>query len=218
MKKFVIGCLLLILSFNSFAESNADLDIRSFEIPELELSVELSESSLKFEQPVLTIDYHVDHVETYGIDTSDPQIEMIALPTEADIRCVQQNIYYEARNQGPRGMQAVAEVTRNRMNDPRYPDSACGVVRQKRGGVCQFSWVCDARIKGEPRLHIEDELRAWEEAERIARKVLDGTIRERVVGNATHYHATYVNPAWARRIVRIARIGSHIFYHESLRN
>ncbi len=32
------------------------------------------------------------------------------------------------------------------------------------------------------------------------------------VGSATHYHATYVHPAWARSMKRVARIGDHIFY------
>ena len=32
------------------------------------------------------------------------------------------------------------------------------------------------------------------------------------VGSSTHYHATYVNPRWNRRMKRLGRIGLHIFY------
>jgi spore germination cell wall hydrolase CwlJ-like protein len=33
-----------------------------------------------------------------------------------------------------------------------------------------------------------------------------------LTGNATHYHTTEVNPRWARKLVRTARIGAHVFY------
>jgi len=31
---------------------------------------------------------------------------------------------------------------------------------------------------------------------------------------ATHFHATYVQPAWSKRMRRVTRIGEHIFYIE----
>ena len=32
------------------------------------------------------------------------------------------------------------------------------------------------------------------------------------IGNATHYHATYVLPYWASSVALIGRIGTHVFY------
>ncbi len=32
------------------------------------------------------------------------------------------------------------------------------------------------------------------------------------VGAATHYHATYVRPRWARTMNKVDKIGRHIFY------
>ncbi|WP_204312424.1 cell wall hydrolase, partial [Escherichia coli] len=32
------------------------------------------------------------------------------------------------------------------------------------------------------------------------------------VGHATHYHATYVRPWWARSMNRLQQIGVHVFY------
>ncbi len=32
------------------------------------------------------------------------------------------------------------------------------------------------------------------------------------VGSATHYHATYVHPRWARTMEKMKKIGLHIFY------
>ena len=32
------------------------------------------------------------------------------------------------------------------------------------------------------------------------------------VGDSTHYHARYVRPGWGRRMIKVDRIGAHIFY------
>lgn len=48
-------------------------------------------------------------------------------------------------------------------------------------------------------------------ARAIAAAALDGRNPVRVAG-ATHYHADYVSPYWAPSLIRIAKIGAHIFY------
>ena len=53
---------------------------------------------------------------------------------------------------------------------------------------------------------------SWNRAVRIAREVTDGTTYVSDVGGATHYHATYVRPGWARALTRTEAIGHHIFY------
>ena len=50
---------------------------------------------------------------------------------EADpnsIRCLADNVYWEARNQSVKGMIAVAWVVRNRVKDDRFPDDYCKVI------------------------------------------------------------------------------------------
>ena len=47
-----------------------------------------------------------------------------------DVRCLAENIYHEARNQGTAGWLAVASVTLNRVTDRRFPNTICGVVFQ----------------------------------------------------------------------------------------
>jgi spore germination cell wall hydrolase CwlJ-like protein len=55
--------------------------------------------------------------------------------------------------------------------------------------------------------------RAWDTAQRIARQALYGEAEYLTsVGSATHYHATYVRPRWARTMIRMEKIGHHIFY------
>ncbi|MBW4964366.1 cell wall hydrolase, partial [Sulfitobacter sp. CW3] len=53
---------------------------------------------------------------------------------------------------------------------------------------------------------------AWESATRIARSVIEGRTYLAEVGAATHYHADYVRPGWARRLRKMDVIGRHIFY------
>ncbi len=71
--------------------------------------------------------------------------------------------------------------------------------------VCQFSFTCDGSLNRRPNPAV------WQEAETVARAALDGHV-EASVGYSTHYHANYVSPYWAPRLVKIAKIGAHIFY------
>ena len=128
-----------------------------------------------------------------------------------ELECLALNVYWEARGEPTEGKYAVAAVTLNRAVDPAYPPSICGVVWQGaelgRYG-CQFSWVCD-RYADRPR-----ERQAWQESERIAYSVLvqghpDPT------GGALFFHATYVRPNWSATMVKVGRIGSHVYYRNS---
>ncbi|KAF0104833.1 MAG: hypothetical protein FD163_1286 [Hyphomonadaceae bacterium] len=123
---------------------------------------------------------------------------------DREVRCLAEAIYFEARGEPERGQLAVAEVVANRVASHAYPNTFCGVVRQRSRSVCQFSWACDSG-RGAPR-GVQ-----WERANNIAERVVDGW-KPNVVGNATHFHATFVSPSWSRRLPRVARIGTHVFY------
>lgn len=62
-----------------------------------------------------------------------------------DLQCLAEAIYFEARGEGSRGWQAVAEVIQNRVESRDYPNTICGVVGQgaHRKNGCQFSFNCD---------------------------------------------------------------------------
>jgi spore germination cell wall hydrolase CwlJ-like protein len=124
------------------------------------------------------------------------------------LNCLAQAVYFEARGESYRGQVAVAQVVMNRLAYPLYPKTICGVVFQDSShrNACQFSFACD----GIPEVINEPE--AWKQAEDIAQKVTDGELYLPEVGNATHYHASYVYPDWAPEMKRVTRIGQHIFY------
>jgi spore germination cell wall hydrolase CwlJ-like protein len=124
------------------------------------------------------------------------------------VNCLAAAVYYEAGTEPVDGQRAVAQVVLNRVRDPKFPASICGVVFQKarRHAGCQFSFVCDGSLQRRPP-RIEQLARARS----IAEQALDGVVAPKV-GTATHYHASYVHPSWERRLVRVNRIGAHIFY------
>lgn len=128
--------------------------------------------------------------------------------SDKELWCLASAIYFEARGESYRGQVAVAQVVLNRVKDHRYPDTICGVVyqNQNRRNSCQFSFACD----GIPET-INDQ-KSWAQAEDIANRYTSGELYLTEVGDATHYHATYVRPAWAPRMNKVTQIGLHVFY------
>ena len=141
---------------------------------------------------------------------SPNMVREAALAVERETRCLTDAIYHEARSESEAGQMAVAEVVLNRVSSGRYADTICGVVYQGADRVtgCQFSFTCDGSLKA------AIEPVAWARAERVAKDVILGH-RRNLVGDATHYHADYVDPLWAGSYSRSVRIGKHIFYTEN---
>lgn len=123
-------------------------------------------------------------------------------------RCLAEAIYFEARSEPEDGQAAVAQVVLNRVRSGLYPTSVCGVVYQNRNRrfACQFSFACEGKS-----LRVT-EPDSWKSAVRIARDVTFGQTYNAEVGAATHYHANYVRPFWAKRLKKMDVIGRHIFY------
>lgn len=130
--------------------------------------------------------------------------------TAPERKCLAEAIYFEARGEPVNGQLAVAQVVLNRLKNPAYPNTICGVVYQNRNvrNGCQFSFACDG---------IADrvtERNAWTMATTLANAAIDDGNAAWMadVGSATHYHATYVRPRWARTMIKMVQIGEHIFY------
>jgi len=129
------------------------------------------------------------------------------LSSEA-LYCLQQNVFFEARNQGIMGKTAVAWVTLNRVKSSKYPDDICSVVFQNK----QFSWTHDGKSDTPSDNVIEQ--KAWEMSGLVARVAYDywsedfeGPIEQSVM-----FHADYVDPYWKSSYTKVAQIGDHIFY------
>jgi spore germination cell wall hydrolase CwlJ-like protein len=151
--------------------------------------------------------YSVDDIEHKNTEI----IEKVTYINQKEFQCLVKNIYFEARNQPIKGKQAVAVVTLSRVKDKKFPDSICEVVEQRKRGTCQFSWVCKEKT---PALDSKKEAIAWRKSIKVAEDAILGKLDGMLEG-ATHFHATYVNPKWAKDLEKIDQIGDHIFYKES---
>lgn len=130
---------------------------------------------------------------------------------QAEENCLARAVYFESRSESDMGQLAVAKVILNRVKDPNYPKTICGVVYQGSGSrnSCQFSFACDG---------LPDDVKspiAWAHARMIAEKAMSGESYIAGLGNATNYHADYVNPRWSRTMRRMVKIGHHIFYSDN---
>ena len=142
------------------------------------------------------------------------------LKSEA-VECLALNMYHEARGQGTAGELAVTTVVMNRVNDSRFPNTICGVVKQgptrpswKDPKIlfpikhkCQFSWYCDGK-SDKPR-----NKKTYEKMKDFAKTLLSNKLLFLdITDGATHYHADYVNPSWAKTKTKTVEIQDHIFY------
>jgi spore germination cell wall hydrolase CwlJ-like protein len=123
-------------------------------------------------------------------------------------KCLATAIYFEARGESLRGQAAVAQVVLNRVRNPTYPSTVCGVVYQNQHlrNRCQFSFTCDGKKD------VILNRKSYETAEDIAMAVTAGKIFLPEVASSTHYYAQYVSPGWARSMEKMKKIGLHIFY------
>jgi spore germination cell wall hydrolase CwlJ-like protein len=129
-------------------------------------------------------------------------------PSFRQVRCLAQNIYFEARGEPLRGQLGVAHVVMNRVEDHRFPATICGVIKEggeARRGACQFSWWCDGQSDR------PTDLVAWRRSFEVALQIYLGRTADPTLG-ALWYHADYVQPEWRRAYVRGPRIGRHLFY------
>lgn len=122
-------------------------------------------------------------------------------------------IWGEARNEGVRGMEAVACVVQNRVD-----------VAARKGGywwgndilqVCQkpFQFSCwNANDPNRPKLiAVTDRNIHFATCLRIARRCVHGCLKD-ITGGATHYHTLDVSPYWSKDKQPTVIIGHHIFF------
>ena len=144
-----------------------------------------------------------------------------------EVKCLAQNIYFEARDHTTKGQIAVALVTINRVESKLFPNSICKVVYQankyKSGKLkkhkCQVSWYCDG-LSDVPRDRI-----AWKVSKTIARAMLRKSgvhikhfgkpwDMKDFLNGAKYYHRVDVNPYWNSRMIKVLQIGDHVFWKD----
>jgi spore germination cell wall hydrolase CwlJ-like protein len=169
-------------------------------------------------------------IETTGTTVKTSVVSLIRDPNKAfamadespgtkpvnrdELKCMTDNIYYEAASQSVIGKIAVGRVVLNRVRDPRFPKSVCAVVYQgssrhgeakKFGEACQFSWTCEGPAKA-----VYNE--RYEESKKVAYQLLAYNSFSDSLKNALYFHADSVAPYWSKQKKLIAKIDNHLFY------
>ena len=159
---------------------------------------------MKFSQTLLSIALLISlplsaHEETLSLE------HKVSTDISKQMLCMAKNLYYEAASESFEGKLAVAQVTMNRANSPKYPSTVCEVVYQKTGSTYQFSWV------GEKVSEVRNKY-AWEECLIVAKKALtERKLHDTIYKTQSmFYHNTSVNPGW--KLKYVAKIGNHLFY------
>jgi spore germination cell wall hydrolase CwlJ-like protein len=116
-----------------------------------------------------------------------------ALVDMAQVKCLAEVVYHEARGESVKAQRAVAAVVMARAKASGQPP--CKVAAKPK----QFSGL------GKP-MH---DAAAAEIAADIAHAVYVG---EGVPFEATHFHDTSVSPYWAKKMQRVAQVGKLVFY------
>jgi spore germination cell wall hydrolase CwlJ-like protein len=122
-----------------------------------------------------------------------------AVAMDSDLECLATAVYFESKGEPLDGQLAVAQVILNRVENGRFGPDICGVVKAPK----QFSFVKGGAMPA------PTNMAQWETAKAIALIATSGSWPE-IVPDATHFHATRVNPGWKMR--RVATVGQHIFY------
>ena len=117
------------------------------------------------------------------------------------LTCLALAAYMEARQhyRTPDAMAAVVEVVLNRVDDPRWPDTPCGVIAEPG----QFPWFTEVRI---PDTEGVPDQRAWVTAVFVA-------AQGRTLGlTSTHFHTVGHRLFWADHYEFDGNIGGNAFY------
>jgi spore germination cell wall hydrolase CwlJ-like protein len=128
----------------------------------------------------------------------------VKIDRKKEVECLTQALYYEARGEGRKGQMAVADVILNRVKSRSFASNICGVVHQRNGRSCQFSFACDNSVKSKVNWS------SWNQARQLAEEAITkGT--GNVTNNALFFHAAHVSPSW-KNMTKTVSIGAHSFY------
>jgi spore germination cell wall hydrolase CwlJ-like protein len=157
-----------------------------------------------------------------------------------ELKCMAENIYFEGRAEPMIGKIAIGHVVMNRIQDERFPNTICEVVRQgpvreswktKKDPTlpdserkfypiknrCQFSWWCDGQkdIIWATYMNgevITENMTAWRDSIHVALFIMNGDYSMDPTDGAVFYYNPHIaNPGWGALYEETAMIGNHRF-------
>ena len=128
---------------------------------------------------------------------------------KAEVSCIIEAVYFEARGESEEGHKAIVEVIKNRSENELFPNTFCGVVQQNK----QFSYR-----NGDKKNHLVYTNK--EKKEEITKTVYTHLYDLSKKKNCnllpecvSHYDGkAFTKPAWAYKMNMVQEIGMHQFY------
>lgn len=135
--------------------------------------------------------------------------------TNREIQCIADNVWFEARGEGKEGWDAILTVMHSRIEDKRFPNEYCKVVKQKRRNICQFSWVCDSRLNNSTKHRNTKLYREIYDYCQTFYQAPHYFIDEKIKGSL-YYHSNKVKRTalGKMKLSNPVKIGNHYFYRE----
>jgi len=128
--------------------------------------------------------------------------------TKREIKCLEKNLWHEARGENLYGLMAVAKTTLNRARMEGWPPDVCKVIYQPK----QFSWTSKSEKNQQIKLKNNIDKQSYSLVQLATQLSITAEMLQiDFMDGATYYHTTSVNPVWGRKMEVVGVIGDHIF-------
>lgn len=127
-------------------------------------------------------------------------IKRISVLISESILCLAMTIFREGRSEPIKAQYSIAEVVHNRSKHPDYPDTYCGVVKQKG----QFSWYKGSNSLKPPKYEKE----AWDESVKVARNFY--TNKTNYTKGSLYFNHKKLGVRFNKTLK--VKIGQHVFF------
>ena len=131
----------------------------------------------------------------------DHKGKKLAGQSNKDVECLAYSIFREAGTLSENAQLAVGQVHVNRLKEGTWGNKMCDVVYSPH----QFSWTSEKVVQWSQSQHDRFVAEAKALISGLRVKKLDSE-------DILHYHATYVQPKWAKQGQMVAQAGAHLFY------
>jgi spore germination cell wall hydrolase CwlJ-like protein len=131
----------------------------------------------------------------------DHKGQKVAGQSNKDVECLAYSIFREAGTLSENAQLAVGQVHVNRLKEGTWGNKMCEVVYSPH----QFSWTSEKVVQWSQSQHDKFIAEAKALISGLRVKKLDSE-------DILHYHATYVQPKWAKQGKMVAQAGAHLFY------
>ena len=129
---------------------------------------------------------------------------------DRELRCIADMAYKEAVGETVEGWMAVIHVALNRMENGNFPSNACDVIYQRKGKVCQYSWVCE---RGARRIARDSE--EYKQIIDLVRSISSSTNRSEIdptKGSLYFKRNDQKNRWFSMNLKFVTKIGNHQFF------